>query len=46
MTQSKSNGIQEERRQPYITLCGQGRNDLEDGALGTRVHHITRASAK
>ncbi|MFA0000542.1 formimidoylglutamase [Vibrio lentus] len=40
MTQSKSNGIQESVKTVHDFLW-TGRNDLEDGALGTRVHHIT-----
>ncbi|WP_086969622.1 formimidoylglutamase [Vibrio coralliirubri] len=41
MTQSKSNGIQENVETVH-NFVWTGRNDLEDGALGTRVHHITK----
>ncbi|CAK2401873.1 Formimidoylglutamase [Vibrio crassostreae] len=41
MTQSKSNGIQENVETVH-NFVWNGRNDLEDGALGTRVHHITK----
>ncbi|MDL5027855.1 formimidoylglutamase [Vibrio sp. TMPB1044] len=41
MTQSKSNGIQENVKTVH-NFVWTGRNDLEDGALGTRVHHITK----
>ncbi|MDH5937570.1 formimidoylglutamase [Vibrio splendidus] len=41
MTQSKSNGIQENAKTVH-DFVWTGRNDLEDGALGTRVHHITK----
>ncbi|MEZ8689361.1 formimidoylglutamase [Vibrio splendidus] len=41
MTQSKSNGIQKNATTEH-NFIWTGRNDLEDGALGTRVHHITR----
>ncbi|MCC4862124.1 formimidoylglutamase [Vibrio splendidus] len=41
MTQSKSNGIQENATTVH-NFVWTGRNDLEDGALGTRVHHITK----
>ena len=41
MTQSKSNGIQESVKTVH-NFVWTGRNDLEDGALGTRVHHITK----
>ncbi|MEZ8305298.1 formimidoylglutamase [Vibrio splendidus] len=41
MTQSKSNGIQKNATTEH-NFIWTGRNDLEDGALGTRVHHITK----
>ncbi|CDT19174.1 formimidoylglutamase [Vibrio coralliirubri] len=41
MTQSKSNGIQENAETAH-NFVWTGRNDLEDGALGIRVHHITK----
>ena len=41
MTQSKSNGIQENVETVH-NFVWNGRNDLEDGALCTRVHHITK----
>ncbi|KAA8677310.1 formimidoylglutamase [Vibrio gigantis] len=41
MTQSKSNGIQKNTITVH-DFVWSGRNDLEDGALGTRVHHITK----
>ncbi|MFA0661745.1 formimidoylglutamase [Vibrio splendidus] len=41
MTQSKSNGIQENAKTVH-DFVWTGRNDLEDSALGTRVHHITK----
>ena len=41
MTQSKSNGIQKNTTTVH-DFVWSGRNDLEDGALGTRVHHITK----
>ncbi|RIH71307.1 formimidoylglutamase [Vibrio splendidus] len=41
MTQSKSNGIQDNAATTH-NFVWTGRNDLEDGALGTRVHHITK----
>ncbi|MGF1744680.1 formimidoylglutamase [Vibrio minamisatsumaniensis] len=41
MTQSKSNGIQKNAETVH-NFVWTGRNDLEDGALGTRVHHITK----
>ncbi|CDT61485.1 putative Formimidoylglutamase HutG [Vibrio coralliirubri] len=41
MTQSKSNSIQENATTVH-NFVWTGRNDLEDGALGTRVHHITK----
>ncbi|WP_135380669.1 formimidoylglutamase [Vibrio tasmaniensis] len=41
MTQSKSNGIQENTKTVH-NFVWTGRNDLEDGALGTRVHQITK----
>ncbi|CAK2412382.1 Formimidoylglutamase [Vibrio crassostreae] len=41
MTQSNSNGIQDSAATVH-NFVWTGRNDLEDGALGTRVHHITR----
>ncbi|OEE69071.1 formimidoylglutamase [Vibrio splendidus] len=41
MTQSKSNVIQDNAATTY-NFVWTGRNDLEDGALGTRVHHITK----
>ncbi|WKY59150.1 formimidoylglutamase [Vibrio sp. SNU_ST1] len=41
MTQSKSNGIQENVKTVHNFMWA-GRNDLEDGSLGTRVHHITK----
>ncbi|MBY7732189.1 formimidoylglutamase [Vibrio splendidus] len=41
MTQSKPNGIQENVKTVH-NFMWTGRNDLEDGALGTRVHHITK----
>ncbi|MEZ8798278.1 formimidoylglutamase [Vibrio cyclitrophicus 1F53] len=40
MTQSNSNGIQKNSKTVH-NFVWTGRNDLEDGALGTRVHHIT-----
>ncbi|MEZ8745812.1 formimidoylglutamase [Vibrio sp. 10N.261.49.A5] len=41
MTQSNSNGIQKNSEAVH-NFVWTGRNDLEDGALGTRVHHITK----
>ena len=41
MTQSKSNSIQKNAETVH-NFVWTGRNDLEDGALGTRVHHITK----
>ncbi|MEZ8270332.1 formimidoylglutamase [Vibrio splendidus] len=41
MTQSNSNSIQKNAETVY-NFVWTGRNDLEDGALGTRVHHITK----
>ncbi|MEZ8943490.1 formimidoylglutamase [Vibrio sp. 10N.247.311.12] len=41
MTQSKSNAIQENATTMH-NFVWTGRNDLEDGPLGTRVHHITK----
>ncbi|MCQ8866784.1 formimidoylglutamase [Vibrio splendidus] len=41
MTQSKSNVIQDNAATTH-NFVWTGRNDLEDGALGTRVHHITK----
>ncbi|MBU2911897.1 formimidoylglutamase [Vibrio splendidus] len=41
MTQSKSDGIQDNATTTH-NFVWTGRNDLEDGALGTRVHHITK----
>ena len=41
MTQSNSNGIQKNSETVH-NFVWTGRNDLEDGALGTRVHHITK----
>ena len=40
MTQSKSNSIN--RVSTTHNFVWTGRNDLEDGELGTRVHHITK----
>ena len=39
MTQSKSNSIN--TVSTTHNFVWTGRNDLEDGELGTRVHHIT-----
>lgn len=41
MTQSNSNSIQKNATTVH-NFVWTGRNDLEDGALGTRVHHITK----
>lgn len=41
MTQSNSNSIQKNAETVH-NFVWTGRNDLEDGALGTRVHHITK----
>ncbi|MEZ8548739.1 formimidoylglutamase [Vibrio cyclitrophicus] len=41
MTQSKSNSIQKNAETVH-NFVWTGRNDLEDGTLGTRVHHITK----
>ncbi|MEZ8343598.1 formimidoylglutamase [Vibrio cyclitrophicus] len=41
MTQSKSNSIQKNAETVH-NFVWTGRNDLEDGALGTRVHHVTK----
>ncbi|UWZ96837.1 formimidoylglutamase [Vibrio splendidus] len=41
MTQSKSNGIRDNAATTH-NFVWTGRNDLEDGTLGTRVHHITK----
>ena len=41
MTQSNTNGIQKNSETVH-NFVWTGRNDLEDGALGTRVHHITK----
>ena len=41
MTQSNSNGIQKNTATVH-NFVWTGRNDLEDGELGTRVHHITK----
>ncbi|MEZ9522148.1 formimidoylglutamase [Vibrio splendidus] len=41
MTQSKSNVIRDNAATTH-NFVWTGRNDLEDGALGTRVHHITK----
>lgn len=41
MTKSNSNGIQKNPTTVH-NFVWTGRNDLEDGALGTRVHHITK----
>ncbi|WP_192888883.1 formimidoylglutamase [Vibrio bathopelagicus] len=41
MTQSKSNGIQKNATAVH-NFVWTGRNDLEDGELSTRVHHITK----
>lgn len=41
MTQSKSNDIQKNATTVH-NFVWTGRNDLEDGELGTRVHHITK----
>ncbi len=41
MAQSNSNSIQKNATTVH-NFVWTGRNDLEDGALGTRVHHITK----